>query len=451
MKKISIAEPEIIEILRSGNAKQEIHRIFRDVHPFEIFSLIEGMEPEYIASIITYIGFPLGAEVFEHFDDEDREDIFDHFNRKDMIKMIEEMSSDERVDLLKILDDDLVKSLMPLIAQAERNDIKKLSEYSEGTAGSIMTTEYASLKEEMTIDDGLRHLRMIAPDKETIYSIFITDNSRKLKGVLSLEKLFLTKSSHRISEIMNREFIFVSINDDQEDVSRIMADYDLLAVPVVDAEKMLLGIITVDDIVDVVIEEDTEDFLRHGSVEGDVDYLSANPFKLARQRIVWLLLLVLVGFISGYIMELNHEILQSVIALAFFLPLLSGSAGNAGTQSSTIVIRGLATGELEMSDIKHVIFKEMATGVIVGVVLGLASGLRAILLNGDFRLAFTVSVSMVFVVFCSTLLGAVLPVVFKKMKLDPALMSAPFIASIIDILSIFIYLNIASMVYAVQI
>lgn len=450
MKKISVAEPEILEIIKKQNAREEIHGLFQEVHPFEIFSLIEGMAPDHIAKIITYIGFPLGAEVFEHFDDEDREEIFDHFNRKEMIKMIEEMSSDERVDLLKALDDDLVNSLMPLIAQAERNDIKNLSEFSEGTAGSIMTTEYASLKEEMTIEEGLKHLRMIAPDKETIYSIYITDNDRKLKGVLSLEKLILARNSLKIRDIMNKEYIKVSKNDDQEDVSRIMADYDMLAVPVVDPDGRLLGIITVDDIVDVVIEEDTEDFLRHGSVEGDIDYLSANPFRLAKQRIVWLVLLVLVGFISGYIMELKHEILQSVIALAFFLPLLSGSAGNAGTQSSTIVIRGLATGELEMSDIKHVLVKEMATGTIIGIVLGLAAGLRAIVLNGDFRLAFTVSVSMVFVVFFSTMLGALLPVIFKRMKLDPALMSAPFISSVIDILSIFIYLNIASAVYSMN-
>ncbi len=444
---MAIAEPELKEILNHENAKEVINTIFADLHPYEIFTLLDGMDPKDIAKIITYLGFPKGAEVFEHFDDDDREEIFNYFNKKEMIQMIEEMSSDERVDLIKSLDENLVNTLMPLIAQAERNDIKKLIDYKEGTAGAIMTTEYASLKEDMTVEEGLKYLKMIAPDKETIYSLYIVDKERTLKGVLSLEKLILAKNHQLIKDIMNTDFVYVKIDDDQEYVSKIIADYDMLAVPVVDDEMKLYGIITIDDIVDIVIEEDTEDFLRHGSVEGDIDYMSANPFILAKQRIVWLLLLVFVGFISGYIMELKHEVLQSVITLAFFLPLLSGSAGNAGTQSSTIIIRGLATGELDLNYFWKVIIKELLTGILIGIAMGLAAGLRAILLNRDFKLALTVSSAMVIVVVSATLLGAILPVIFKKMKLDPALMSAPFISSIIDILSIFIYLNIASYIF----
>lgn len=448
MKKISIAGPEIRDILKSTDAKGSIRNIFINMHPFEIYSLIEGLENEEISQIIEYIRFPLAAQIFEYFDDDDREDIFRHFSRNDMIKMIEEMSSDDRVDLLKALDENLVNTLMPLIAQAERNDIKNLIDYEEETAGSIMTTEYASLSKDMTVKEGILHLKQIAPDKETIYSLYIIDNDRKLTGVISLRTLITSRDNQYIRDVMNMDFTYVHIDDDQEAVSRVMADYDMLAIPVVDKDMKLFGIITVDDIVDVVIEEDTEDFLMHGSVlESETDYLSSNPFILAKQRIIWLLLLVLVGFISGYIMELKEEVLHTVIALAFFLPLLNGSAGNAGTQSSTIVIRGLATGELTFSDVWHILIKEIATGAIIGILLGLAAGARAIIMNNDFRLAITVSLSMLIVVTLANILGAFFPLFFKKIKLDPALMSAPFIASIIDILSIFIYLSLAGAIY----
>jgi magnesium transporter len=338
---------------------------------------------------------------------------------------------------------------MPYIAQAERNDIKRLLDYKESTAGAIMTTEYAALNMNMTVQEGLIHLKHVAPERETIFSVYIVDEERHLVGGVNLDKLILSKDTQLIKEIMNREIISVKIDDDQEIVSKVMADYDLLVVPVIDSGNKIVGIITIDDIVDVVNEEATEDFLRHGSVQGDIDYLSSNPFLLAKQRIIWLLLLVLVGFISGFIMQLKHEVLESVIALAFFLPLLSGSAGNAGTQSSTVIIRGLATGELELKDVWRIMLKEMATGLIIGLALGLASGLRAIIsdTHHDIRLALTVGISMLFVVTLATILGALFPVFFKKLKLDPALMSAPFIASIIDIFSIFIYLSLAEMIF----
>ncbi|MDD3803879.1 MAG: magnesium transporter [bacterium] len=447
--KISIAGVELREILTEENAREILREIFHNVHPFEIFSLIEGLEAEDIAKVIMKLGFPIGAEVFEYFEDEDREEIFKSLTRDQMVKLIEEMSADDRVDLLKSLPQKLVDSLMPFIAQAERNDIKRLLDYTESTAGAIMTTEYATLNMNMTVSEGLIHLKHIAPERETIFSVYIVDEERVLVGGVNLDKLILSKETQLIKEIMNREIISVKIDDDQENVSKVMADYDLLVVPVIDNENKMVGIITIDDIVDVVNEEATEDFLRHGSVQGDVDYITSNPFNLAKQRIIWLLLLVLVGFISGFIMQLKQEILESVIALAFFLPLLSGSAGNAGTQSSTVIIRGLATGELEMKDIWKIILKEMVIGLIIGIALGLASGLRAVITDShhDMRLAFTVGISMVFVVTLSTLLGAIFPVIFKKMKLDPALMSAPFIASIIDIFSIFIYLSLAEIMF----
>jgi len=447
--KISIAGVELREILTEENAREILREIFNNVHPFEIFTLIEGLESKDIANVIMKLGFPIGAEVFEYFEDEDREEIFRVLTRDQMVKLIEEMSADDRVDLLKSLDSKLVDSLMPFIAQAERNDIKRLLNYKESTAGSIMTTEYASLNMNLTVSEGLIHLKHIAPERETIFSIYIVDEDRHLVGGVNLDKFILSKDNQLIKEIMNRDIISVELDDDQEIVSKVMADYDLVVIPVIDHENRMVGIITIDDVFDVVTEEATEDFLRHGSVHGDVDYITSNPFKLAKQRIVWLLLLVVVGFVSGFIMQLKEEILESVIALAFFLPLLSGSAGNAGTQSSTVIIRGLATGDLLIKDIWKIMLKEMITGMIIGILLGLASGFRAMITDShhDIRLSITVGISMFFVVTLSTILGAVFPIFFKKLKLDPALMSAPFIASIIDIFSIFIYLSLAEFIF----
>ena len=446
-KKFSIISPEIKQILKSPDPREKLSALFHDLHPHDIFTLVEGLSPKEIAEVVVALGRPRGIVLFEEFRVRSKRAIFRHFSQEWMADVLEDMAPDERVDFIKVLPKQRTEEVLPLVAQAERNDIKRLLEYQEGTAGSILTTEYASLPPEITVREALERLKLQAPNRETIYYIYIVDTERRLLGIASLKNLIVAKSESKISEIMHREVISAGINEDKEAVAKRLSDYDLLAIPVVDGESKLVGIVTVDDVVDVVVEESTEDMLRYGAVSEYIDYLHSNPWHIAKQRVLWLLLLIFVSFISAWIMGKFAFQLQAVVALAFFIPVLLGSGGNAGTQASTVIIRGLATGELKIKDFVKVVKKEVSTGLLLGAVMGMLVAVRAMIMNRNPRLGFTVAVAMVATVTVATSLGALLPMLFKKLKLDPALMSGPFIASVIDVLSIFMYLKIASLVF----
>jgi magnesium transporter len=320
-------------------------------------------------------------------------------------------------------------------------------QYKEGTAGSILTTEYAFLSQDISASEALNELKKQAFDRETIYYVYVIDKDRKLLGFISLKDILIANGNELIKDIMNTNTISAHVNDDKEQVARNLSDYDLLAIPVVDSENKLVGIVTVDDVVDIIQQEHTEDIYKYGAAGDYVDYMGSHPRIIAKQRILWLLVLVAMGFISGMVMEKHAYQLQAVIALAFFIPLLSGSGGNAGTQSSTVIIRGLATGEIRIRDVLRIFFKELSIGAMVGLAMGILAALRALVLNKDTLLAITVGLAMIATVIVATTLGAVLPLLFKKMKLDPALMSGPFIASIVDIVSLLVYFRIAILVF----
>lgn len=442
-KKPSAISLQIKEVLNLPNKTEKLKELFSDVHPHDIFILCKDFEPGEIAHIITALGRPKGIELFEKFKIRRQREIFRNFSKEWMADMLEEMAPDERADFIKALPHERTEEILPLVAKAERNDIKKLIQYEEGTAGSILTTDYASLPPDITIKEGLERLKLQAFDRETIYYVYVIDGERKLSGFVSLKNILLAKSDSLIKDIMNTHVISVDAQEDVEVVAKKLNDYDFLAIPVVDNDNKLLGIVTVDDVVDVVREENTEDIYRYGAAGEHIDYMNSGPFSIAKQRIVWLFVLVLVGFISGWIMEQHAFQIQSIVALAFFIPVLLGSGGNAGTQSSTVIIRGLATGEIKMKDVLKVFRKELLTGLLMGVTIGILAAARALIMNKNLLLGITVGIAMVATVIMATILGALLPLLFKKMKLDPALMSGPFIASILDVVAIFLYLQIA--------
>ncbi len=440
--KSSLASPEIREILEQDNYREKIRELFSDMHPYDIFSSIEDLPIEDIAKIIAALK-EKGIEVFEYFSDEDKKEIFYCFSRSKMVELLEDMSSDERADFVKRLPEEIVDDILPLVAQAERNDIKKLLKYKEGTAGAIMTTEYANVPPDMTVEEAMDYLRKIAPNRETIYYIYVTDKNRKLIGFVSLREIIVAKKGAKISEIMHKDVISIKASEPASEAAKKISDYDFLALPVVDGNDALVGIVTVDDVLDVVVEEDTEDMLSYGATGVVHKYLEEPVLGIAKKRIMWLLILVFVQFISGAILQAHSAQLQAMIALAFFIPVLSGTGGNAGSQSSTTIIRGLATSDIGEEDMFKVFQKELSTGVLVGSFLGAIGFFRAYVMEKNMFLAITVFLSMIATVTIATISGAVLPILFKKMKLDPALMSGPFIASIVDIVSIFIYLEIA--------
>lgn len=445
--RVSLFSPEIEEILQSPDKDQKLRDLFEDMHPFDIFTLCEDLEGKEVAECIKAMGLPLGIELFEHFDEERKREIFDCFSKEWMADILEEMAPDERADFVKYLPEERLEEVLPLVARAERLDIKKLVEFEEGTAGSIMTTEYASLPPDITAKEALERIKMQAFDRETIYYIYVVDGERKMLGSLSLKDILVAPSNSRIEEIMRKNVISANVHEDVEVVARRLSDYNFLAIPIADDQNRLVGIVTVDDVVDVVVEESTEDIYKYGAAGGYLDYMKATFLHIARQRAPWLLILVCVGFVTAWVIQNNSGQLQTMVALSFFIPLILGAGGNAGTQSSTVVIRGLATGDIQINDLLKVFRKELSVGAMIGGILAVLVAVRAYFLKGDLRLGITVGLAMVVSVMLAATLGALLPIFFKKMKLDPALMSGPFITSIVDIVSLFIYFKIATFIF----
>lgn len=446
-KGASLISPEIKEILQGPNASEKLKEIFEDMHPYDAFVLCEDLEDEEITECIKAMGIPAGIELFEQFDDGRKEEIFNCFSKEWMADILEEMAPDDRADFLKFLPEEKRERVLPLLARAERIDIKKLIEYKEGTAGSILTTEYASLAPDITVKEAIEKLKQQAFDRETIYYVYIIDGNRTLIGFLSLKDILIAPSNSKIEDIMQRNVINAHVDEDKELVAKKLSNYDFLAIPIVDDGNRLTGIVTVDDVMDVVIEESTEDMYKYAAAGEYIDYMKSNSFEVAKQRLVWLVILIFVGFISSWVLEFNSFHLKTVVALSFFIPMLLGSGGNAGTQSSTAVIRGLAMGSIKMEDLTRVIKKELGVGIIVGSIMSILAALRAMYLNQDPKIGVTVGLAMIATVLLGTTLGAFLPILFKKLKLDPALMSGPFITSIVDIVSLLIYFRIATLIF----
>jgi magnesium transporter len=445
--KASVIGPEIEEILKSANKEEQIREMFADMHPYDIFVLCEDMEDLQVAECVKALGIPAGISVFEEFDDNRKKGIFNCFSKEWMADILEEMAPDERADFVKRLPEEKLEEVLPLVARAERIDIKKLITYEEHTAGAILTTEYASLSPGLTVKDALEKVKLQAFDRETIYYVYVIDENRVLLGFVSLRDLIVAPSSKRVAEIMHRNVISAHLNDDKEAVAKKLSDYNFLAIPIVDNDNRLVGIVTVDDVIEVVEEETTEDIYRLAAAGEYMEYKSSNPWHMARQRAMWLMILVCVGFVSAFVLRHNEVHLEAVVALSFFIPMLLGSGGNAGTQSATVVVRGLATGGIEIDDLLYVWRKEVSVGLIMGAFMAAVSGLLAMFLNQNPLLGATVGLAMVCNVVLATSLGALLPILFKRFRLDPALMSGPFITSIVDISGLLIYFKIAMMIF----
>jgi magnesium transporter len=433
LEKDSIIGPKIREMLDEGRA-DAVRDFLGERDPYDIAEFIGDLAPPEISRIVLLLGDPLGPDVLQTM------------AKLDGARLVERMNPDDRVDLIKALPDEVAERILPLIAQAKRNEIAKLVTYEEGMAGSIMTTEYAAVSGELTVTGALSELRRIAPDRDTLYNVFVVNDSRQLVGVIPLKDLFVLPSLASVKDVMKADAKSVDATSDVEDVLRVVRDYDLVSVPVVDTEGKLLGIVTHDDVVDVLEDEVTEDMYHFGAAGEPLRYLPTNPFRLARERVVWLILLAAVGFVSGMIIHRYEAMITSVFALAIFIPVINASGGNAGTQASTVIIRGLATGEVSLSNWLKIFWKEIVVGMTIGVIVALVGALRGYVLESNIRLALTVGLAMVSVVTLATVLGAVLPLVFKKIKLDPAVVSGPFIASVLDVVALVIYLEIARII-----
>jgi magnesium transporter len=435
-----LAEPDFVQAFDSE------FEILRNLHPSDIAEALEesGASLSRIIELLVAIGNHKAIEAFSQLSMEIQEACLEAGNAKTMMRFVENMDSDDRVDLLKAVDDEVREDIMPLIAQAERNDILRLWNYEEGTAGAVMTSEYAMLPRNLTVDVALERLRLQAPNKETIYYIYITDTQRQLIGILSLRDLITSKRRTTLEAIMETQVISVPHDMEVEQVAAVISKYDLLAVPVVDGDNRLLGIITVDDVIDIIEAESTEDFQRISAVVPfEEEYFKRPLPRLFWSRFIWLAVLLFTSLLSTTILEMNAAVLSQVVALAFFIPLVIGTCGNAGTQSATMVVRSMALGEIQPRDFGRVFGRELVMGMALGLALGLMTYFRVFLQDHNIMLGCIVSVALVATLLAANLTGALMPLVLKKINLDPALTAGPFIATVIDAVGLTIYFKTA--------
>jgi magnesium transporter len=430
-------------LLEQGNL-QGAKALLVPVQPVDIAEAIEGLPESMQAIAFRLLSKSEAIEVYEHLDSAVQQSLIQEFKSQEVIDIVDKMSPDDRARLFDELPAKIVRRLLSQLSPGERQATALLLGYEEDTAGRIMTPEYISLKETLTVTQTLERIRNLANASEIIYYLYVTDASRRLTGIVSLRDLVISPPDKILSEIMTREVVSVHTDTDQEEVARTIQRYDLLAMPVVDREDRLVGVVTVDDVIDILEKEATEDIYALGGVQSTGDnYFQSNLITVARKRVVWLFVLLLTNTVTGAIIKSQEVVLQHMAILAAFIPLLVGTGGNVGAQSSTVVIRGLNTDELKSLGPVQVIFREGLAGALLGAILGSVATVWAFGLQGNLFVAISVGISLVAIAVLASVAGSSLPFLFRYFGLDPALMSAPFITTAVDVLGVLIYFNIA--------
>jgi magnesium transporter len=417
----------------------------------DISDFLEEWEDEEIqATLFRLLKKEKAVDVFEHLEFEDQEQLLKSLQHERITEILEEMEPDDRTMLFEEMPAKVVDHYLRLLSPQERAVATKLLGYPDDSVGRLMTTDYVSFRPSITVADAFTRLKEVALDKETIYHCYIIDDTRKLVGYCSLKMLLLAEPNNRLEEIMVTDVISLRAREDQEHAARLFKHYDLLALPVVDSESRLVGIVTFDDLVDVMEEEATEDIHRMAAiVPEERPYFDIGFFSLAGKRILWLIVLLIAESLSGNILHAYSSSLEKVVGLAFFIPLLIATGGNAGTQSSVMIIRSLAVGDIKTRQFLRVIVREFNMGLVLGVGLCLIGYIRAYLLNGDSSLALVVGLALTLTVVMATIAGASLPLLFRALRLDPALMSGPFITTLVDIGGLLIYFEIANRIMGI--
>ena len=424
----------------------EIRKYLNDLNTIEVSELLNQFESSELIMIFRLLSKNRAADVFSYLDTEHQEMIINTMTDVETKNIFDELYFDDIVDIIEEMPANVVKKILKNTDTKDRHLINQLLKYPDNSAGSIMTTEYMDLKKDMSVSQALSKIRETIEDTENVYTCYVISKDRKLEGVISLKELITSDDDVILENLMNRNFVSVHTNDDQEEVAEIIKKYDLIVLPVTDVEGRLLGIITIDDVMDVVEQEATEDFHRMAGISPvEESYLKTSAFKMARQRISWLIILMISATFTGRIIKNYDSVLQSVVILSSFIPMLMDTGGNAGAQSSTIVVRALALGEVKPKDTFKILRKEFCISFIVAVVLAAINYLRLITMTRTpLNVALVVSVTLIFVVMISKIIGAFLPVVAKSLKMDPAIMAGPLITTILDALTLTIYFKFAT-------
>lgn len=425
---------------------QELKEQLKNLNIADIATLFESLEePQQIIILFKLLSKDVAADVFSFLNSDMQETIINALKDKEIEHIMADLYMDDAADFVQEMPANVVKRVLKNTTKENRDIINKLLSYPENSAGSIMTTEFIDIKQELTVEEAFKKIKKKAADAETVGTIFVTDSKRKIQGVLSIKDLILANSDDKIENIMNPNVVYSTTHTDQEEVSKLFDKYDFYALPIIDTENRLVGIVTVDDIMDVVKEEATEDMEIMAAISPTDDpYLKTSAFTHAKKRIFWLLFLTLSASITGAIMSFFEDAFVAIPALVTFIPMLMGTGGNCGSQSATLVIRGLALNEITLKDYFKVAFKEFKVSLLVSSVLSVVNFVIVWIRYGDPLLGLVIALSLIIVVIIAEFIGGGLPILAKKCKLDPAIMAAPIISTLVDCIAIVSYFLIAS-------
>lgn len=424
-----------------------VRSILDAMNEVDIASLLSELDDRELALAFRLIPKDKAAEVFSNTETSMQTYLVEIFSEKELKELLDDLYMDDTVDLLEELPANLVNRILDTVSPEDRSLINQLLNYPDDSAGSIMTTEYVDIRETMTVARSMAHIKKTGIHKETIYTCYVTDK-RKLIGIVSAKDLMTSDDDVLIKDLMETEIISVNTHTDQEEVARIFTKYDFLALPVLDKDGRMVGIVTFDDAMDVMVNEATEDITKMAAMSpSEKTYFETSVFDHAKHRILWLLVLMFSASITGAIITRYENAFAAIPLLVSFIPMLMDTGGNCGSQSSTLIIRGIALGEIQFRDIFRVVFKEFRISLIVSTVLALANGIRILIMYQDMTLALVIGLSLIGTVILSKMIGCVLPLFAKKTGLDPAVMAAPLITTLVDTCSILIYFNIASALF----
>ena len=439
---------EQVEELLEKREFKELKELLETMHPVDIVEILEDIEQRQMILIFRLLAKEEAAEVFTDMNSDMREYLINALTDSELEEVMDEMYLDDSVDVLEEMPANVVDRLLSVTDEETRRKINALLQYPEDSAGSIMNVEYISLRKEMTVEEAILKIRQVGINRETIYTCYVTEK-KKLIGAVDVKDLLTAGESRLIEEIMDENVLCARTLDDQEEVASKIRKYGLVAIPIIDHENCLVGIVTVDDAMLVMQEETTEDISMMAGVSPNEDsYFGTSVFQHAKNRSLWLMLLMLSATVSGEILAHYEKAMAAMPVLITFIPMLMGTSGNSGSQSSTMVIRGIAVGEIQFKDFFRVVFKEIRVALIVGVLLAIVNGIRVYLMyDQDLTLAIAIGITMIAIVCMAKCVGCTLPLLAKKIGLDPALMAAPLISTIMDTCTILMYFAIITALY----
>ena len=443
-------EIEEIKNLLENKKFNILKKELREMNSADIPSLLEDLEKEQVVKLFRILSKEQAGEAFSYMEPDMKEKLIHDLTDAELRNVMDELFMDDTVDLIEEMPSNVVKRILKAVNKEDRKIINELLQYPEDSAGSIMTTEFVDLKESMTVEEALERIRTIGLDSETIYNCYVLNKNRVLLGIVNIKEILISKPGTLIKDLMATNIISVNTMEDQEETTKLFDKYDYFALPVVDNENRLVGIITVDDAINVIQDEVAEDFEKMAAMSPTEDgYFETSVFKHSKNRILWLLILMLSSAVSGGIITHYQEAFAAIPLLVSFIPMIMGTGGNCGSQSSTLIIRGLATDEIELKDVFKALWKEFRVSILVGAVLAVANGIRILIQYQDLQLAVVIGITLMTTVALAKALGCLLPLLAKRLKLDPAIMASPLITTLVDIFSILVYFRIATAIMGI--